>query len=353
MGRRRHPYNKGLRVAEFDYDLPDSLIAQRPLPERSAGRMLVLERGAGRWTDGAVRDLPQWVGTGDCLVVNNSRVLAARLLGRRRPGSGKAEILLLEPCPGKSGRWRALVRPGRKLLPGSVVDAAGVEIRVLEAAPDGLRTVEFPGLDAAGVERLLERHGRVPLPPYIRRPDDQEDRERYQCVFARAAGSVAAPTAGLHFDEPLLEALRLRGARVAELTLHVGLGTFRPIAAARTEDHRMHAERFELQEAAAAAIRTARRRIAVGTTCVRALEAIAARHAGAVRPASGATDLFIAPGFRFRAVDALLTNFHLPRSTLLMLVSAFAGRELVRAAYAHAVRERYRFYSYGDCMLIV
>lgn len=318
--------------------------------------MLILDRQAGSWTDAQFRDLPEQVGRGDCLAVNNSRVLAARLLGQRRPGSsagGTAEILLLEPDASGAGQWRALVRPGRKLPPGSIVDAGGAEIHILGRAPGGTRIVTFPGLDGVGVDELLEAHGHVPLPPYIRRPDDRRDRDRYQCVFARERGSVAAPTAGLHFDEALLEAVRGRGAAVAELTLHVGLGTFRPVTVERVEDHRMDAERFELRPAAAAAIQRGRRTIAVGTTSVRLLESVAARNDGAIGPMRGATDLFIAPGFRFQAVDALLTNFHLPKSTLLMLVAAFAGREFVREAYAHAVREGYRFYSYGDCMLIV
>ncbi len=351
-------YNEGLLASDFDYELPKDRIAQHPLPERSASRMLILDRQAGSWTDAQFRDLPEWVGKGDCLAVNNSRVLAARLRGRRRSRSGAtsggtAEILLLEPDGSGAGQWRALVRPGRKLAHGSIVDAGGAAIHILGRAAGGARIVTFPGLDDAAVEDLLEAHGHVPLPPYIRRPDDRRDRERYQCVFARERGSVAAPTAGLHFDEALLEELRGRGTVVAELTLHVGLGTFRPVTVERVEDHRLDAERFELGPAAAAAIQKARRTIAVGTTSVRVLESVAAGNEGAVRPMRGATDLFIAPGYRFQAVDALLTNFHLPKSTLLMLVAAFAGREFVREAYAHAVREGYRFYSYGDCMLIV
>lgn len=345
-------------ASDFDYELPQDRIAQHPLPERSASRLLILDRRAGSWTDAQFRDLPERVGKGDCLAVNNSRVLAARLRGQRRPRSrrsagGRAEILLLEPDGSGGGQWRALVRPGRKLPPGSIVDAGGAEIHILGPAPGGTRIVTFPGLDGAAVDDLLDTHGHIPLPPYIRRPDNRSDRERYQCVFAREGGSVAAPTAGLHFDEVLLRVLRGRGATVAELTLHVGLGTFRPVTVERVEDHRMDAERFELRPAAAATIQKARRTIAVGTTTVRVLESVAARSNGAMRPMRGTTDLFIAPGFQFQAVDALLTNFHLPKSTLLMLVAAFAGREFVRAAYAHAVREGYRFYSYGDCMLIV
>ena len=345
----------GLRTADFDYELPPELIAQRPLPERSAGRMLVVDRQQGSWTDARVRELPRYLNAGDCLVVNNSRVLAARLRGRREPGAGgspggAAEILVLGPEESKAGLWSALVRPSRRLREGSKIIAGGAEILMRGHGPDGIRFVEFPKLDEDGVLLLLESQGRVPLPPYIRREDDAADRERYQTLFAREAGSVAAPTAGLHFDEPLLAAIRERGATIAEITLHVGLGTFRPVAAELVEEHRMHAERYDVRPAAASVIREARRTVAVGTTCVRALESMAAAGGGALR---GATNLFIVPGFQFRSVDALLTNFHLPRSTLVMLVAAFAGRELVREAYAHAVRERYRFYSYGDCMLIL
>ena len=344
-------------ASDFDYELPQELIAQRPLAERSASRMLILDRHLGTWSDAWVRDLPDRVGEGDCLVANNSRVLAARLVGKRRPPEGgpfggAAEILVVEPEDADAGLWRALVRPSRKLRPGSLVETGWATIRVLGHAGNGMRTIEFPALDGRAVNRLLAAHGHVPLPPYIRRNDDNADRERYQTVFAREVGSVAAPTAGLHFDEPLLAALRRRGASIAEVTLHVGPGTFRPVSDERIEKHRMHAERFEVPAATADAIRGARRTIAVGTTTVRALESAAAL-GQPICPQCGATDLFITPGFRFRAVDALLTNFHLPRSTLLMLVAAFAGQDLVRRAYAHAIGQRYRFYSYGDCMLIV
>ena len=344
-------------AADFDYPLPPELIAQRPLPERSASRMLVIDRRRQAWSDCSFRNLPERLGPGDCLAVNNSRVLAARLLGRRRLPSGtlggRAEVLLIAPEAPGSGRWLALVRPGRKLPPGAVVAVGGADVRIVGIAEGGARIVDFPGAGTAGAHRLLAEHGRVPLPPYIRREDERADRERYQTVYARKDGSAAAPTAGLHFDGPMLRAVRAAGATVAEITLHVGLGTFRPVTAERVDDHALHAERFELPAGAAAALRAAHRVVAVGTTTVRTLEAVAASNAGSIRPSSGETDLFIRPGHRFRAVGALLTNFHLPRSTLLMLVAAFAGTELVLAAYEHAVRERYRFYSYGDCMLIV
>ena len=344
-------------TSDFGYELPQELIAQRPLTERSASRMLVVDRRSGTWSDAFVRELPERLGEGDCVVVNNSRVLAARLVGKRRPSEGgplggAAEILVVEPEDAAAGRWRALVRPSRKLRPGSLVETGSVTIRVLGHAGHGMRTIEFLALDSAAITRLLADRGHVPLPPYIRRDDDVSDRERYQTVFAREPGSVAAPTAGLHFDEPLLDRIRRSGADVAELTLHVGPGTFRPVSEQHVENHRMHAERFQVPEATAVALRGARRTIAVGTTVVRALET-AAEHGKPIRPQHGETDLFIAPGFRFRAVDTLLTNFHLPRSTLLMLVAAFAGEDLVSRAYAHAMHQRYRFYSYGDCMLIV
>lgn len=355
--RARPSLEWGLLAADFDYELPKRLIAQRPLPGRSDSRMLAIDRQTGTWTDSLVADLPRFFGPGDCLVVNNSRVLPARLLGTRRdsegrPGGGAAEILLLEPVATRAGLWRALVRPGKKLAPGAAVEVGGVSVRVRDRLPDGVRLVEFPGMDSAAVEHLMSEHGHMPLPPYIRRSDELADHERYQTVFARAGGSVAAPTAGLHFDSALLERVQARGATIAEITLHVGLGTFRPLSSERVEDHTMHAERFEISRPAAARIQAARRAVAVGTTAVRTLEAAAGTGRGAIRPLRGETDLFIKPGFRFQAVGALLTNFHLPRSTLLMLVAAFAGTDLMRAAYAHAVAQEYRFYSYGDCMLI-
>lgn len=315
--------------------------------------MLVLDRNAGSWTDAWFRDLPDRVGPGDCLVVNDSRVMAARLKGRRPVTGGSAEILVLGPHGESGRRWRALVRPGRRLRDGATIEVGGEVAVVREQLGDGVRVVEFPGQGPAAVESLLAEHGRVPLPPYIRRPDDEIDRERYQTVYARHNGSVAAPTAGLHFDTDLLNTVRERGAEVASITLHVGLGTFRPVSAARVEGHRMDAETFRVPAPAAASIAAARRVLAVGTTCVRALETAARTGGGPGEATAGDTDLFIVPGFRFRAVQGLLTNFHLPRSTLLMLVSALAGKELVLDAYAHAVRERYRFYSYGDCMLIL
>lgn len=319
--------------------------------------MLVIERSTGCWHDSRVRDLPDWLQAGDCMVLNDTRVIPARLEGRRVGAGGelggRAEVLLLEPDGGGRPGWRALVRPGRRLRPGSSVEVAGTRIKVLERLGSGVRRVEFEEKPEFDVERFAELHGQMPLPPYIRRGADPSDQDRYQTSYARRPGSVAAPTAGLHFDEPLLRRVRANRATVAKVTLHVGLGTFQPVRAARAEDHRMHAERFEVTSKAAAAIRASSRTVAVGTTCVRTLETVAKRGCGMVRAMRGETDLFILPGHEFRAVDALLTNFHLPRSTLLMLVAAFAGKELILDAYRHAVRHEYRFYSYGDCMLVL
>ncbi len=347
----------GVRTAEFGYALPQRLIAQRPLPERTSSRMLVVDRRSGTWSDSRVSSLPDWLRPGDCLVLNDTRVFPARLLGRRLGASGElagsAEVLLLGPADAARAAWTALVRPGRRLPPGAAVEVAGVRLRVLDRLADGVRRVEFDEGAEFDVEAFAAEHGHVPLPPYIRRAAGNADRERYQTVYAEHAGSVAAPTAGLHFDGALLGDLRAGGVGIAKITLHVGLGTFRPVNAARVEEHRMHAERFEVSARAAAALGGPGRTVAVGTTCVRALETAAARGAGVVRATRGITDLFIRPGHEFLSVDALLTNFHLPRSTLLMLVAAFAGRGLILDAYAHAVREEYRFYSYGDCMLVL
>ena len=342
-------------IADFDYGLPPALIAQEPLAKRDASRLLVLPRRAGPLEHHCFRELPDLLTPGDLLVVNRSRVLPARLLGRR-PGGGLAEILLVQPLD--DGCWEALVRPGRRLRSGDVVTVSA-ELRVhVEAGATSIEGGRRVRLDAAdgNTAAVLERAGHVPLPPYIRRPDRAEDRERYQTVYARESGSVAAPTAGLHFSSPLLERLAERGIARTEILLHVGPGTFRPVHANRVEDHRVDPERFVIPEDAAAAIRAARARggrvVAVGTTSVRALEtaALADRTVGA---GSGRTDLVIVPGFRFRVVDALVTNFHLPRSSQLLLVAAFAGRERVLAAYAEAVRAGYRFYSYGDAMLLI
>ena len=333
---------------DFDYDLPASSIAQEPAP-RGESRLLVLDR-SGPERHARIRDLPRLLRAGDLLVLNDTRVIPARLFGRRAGGGGRMELLLVERTGEQE--WNALVKPGKRARPGTAIElAADLTAEVIDKDEEGRYRLRF----SEPIEPHLERLGHVPLPPYIHRPDSPEDRERYQTVYARSPGAIAAPTAGLHFSVELLREIENAGVGIARLTLHVGIGTFKPVSAERIEDHRMDRERWEIGEEAAEAIRRTRERgarvVAVGTTVVRTLES-AARAGDEVRAGSGATELFITPGFRFQVVDALLTNFHLPRSTLLMLVSAFAGRERVLAAYQEAVREEYRFYSYGDAMLM-
>jgi S-adenosylmethionine:tRNA ribosyltransferase-isomerase len=341
-------------ISEFDYELPPELIAQQPRAERDASRLLVLDRPSGRLAHHAFSDLPALLAPGDLLVVNRSRVIPARLLGRRARG-GEGEILLVRDRG--EGRWEAMVRPGRHLRPGqrlTIDEDLSVVVESEAIAEDGRRRVRLLS-KRRDVEGALARCGHVPLPPYIRRADEPSDRERYQTVYARERGSVAAPTAGLHFTPSLLARLAERGVDRAELVLHVGPGTFQPVKVPRVEDHRVASEAYWLPPETAAALARARARggrvVAVGTTSVRALESAAGAD-GTVAAGEGETGLVVRPGHRFRAVDVLLTNFHLPRSSLLLLVAAFAGREAVLRAYAEAVRERYRFYSYGDAMLI-
>jgi S-adenosylmethionine:tRNA ribosyltransferase-isomerase len=350
-------------LADFDYHLPEELIAQQALADRAASRMLVVDRREGRWQDRQFRDLPEFLGPGDCLVLNDSRVFPARLFGhragvqalpigrgnpkRREYLSGEVEVFLLRAVSPDGRDWEVLVRPGRKLPVGERIRFAdGLEGEIVARGEFGERTVRFHGPSDLFAE--FEKIGHVPLPPYIKRPDTAADRERYQTVFARERGSVAAPTAGLHFTPEILDACRERGGAVATVTLHVGLGTFQPLHAERVEQGRLHTERYAITEENAAIMRRAARRVAVGTTSVRTIET--AWESGDL---SGETGIFIYPGYRFQAAGALLTNFHLPRTSLLLLVCAFAGTELALAAYRHAVREKYRFYSYGDCMLIV
>jgi len=336
-------------VEEFDYELPAELIAQEPLPERDASRLLVLPREQGEPQHRMMRELPALLRAGDVLVVNDARVIPARLRGRKEGTGGKVEVLLVEPLGGAD--WLALAQSSKPLRPGAGIEAHGARLTVVEARGEGEIVVRLP-LDGDALWRYLDEAGEMPLPPYIERPARAEDRERYQTIFARERGAVAAPTAGLHFTPRLLEELRGKGVRVAEVTLHVGPGTFLPVRARRVEDHRMHRERYHVPAATVDAVASARDRvIAVGTTALRTLEA--AHDGEALREGPGSTDLFITPGYRFRAVQGLLTNFHLPRSTLLMLVSAFAGLPRIRAAYREAVARRYRFFSYGDAMLIV
>ena len=359
-------------VSDFGYALPEELIAQQPLPDRAASRMLHLERSSGVWHDRSFRDLPELLPPDDLLVLNNTRVFPARLYGHRsgaraqplsprNPAArkflkGQVEILLTRQLAERD--WQALVRPGRKIGVGERLyfGAHGeLEAEVIARGDFGERTLRFAPV--ADFFAAVERLGHVPLPPYIARPDAPGDRERYQTVYASQRGSVAAPTAGLHFTREILDRLRARGTETAEVTLHVGLGTFQPVHAEHVEDHKMHSEPYSISAQAAEQLNRARaagrRMVAVGTTTVRTLEHAARQSSdGRIEPGSREAELFIYPGFDFRAVGALLTNFHLPQSTLLMLVSAFAGREPLLAAYRHAVEQKYRFYSYGDCMFI-
>jgi S-adenosylmethionine:tRNA ribosyltransferase-isomerase len=340
------------RTADFDYQLPPSLIAQDPLPDRGASRLLILDRATGAIRHGRFGDLVELVAPEDVVVLNVSRVIPARLHGRRGPG-GKAELLLVRELT--DGTWLAMGHPGGKLKPGRrVTFGPDSTVEIVEVLGGGLRRVKFTGpLDARAT---LDRYGEVPLPPYIRRTPRPEDRERYQTVYATHDGSVAAPTAGLHFTPELLDRLRAKGVALAEVDLHVGPGTFKPVETDDLARHAMHAEPYRVSDRAAASInerRNAGGRVwAVGTTVVRTLETLA-RDGGGIAPGAGETRLFIHPPYAFRAVDRLLTNFHLPRSTLLMLACAFGGYENVMRAYGEAVREEYRFYSYGDAMAIV
>ncbi|HEX8384961.1 MAG TPA: tRNA preQ1(34) S-adenosylmethionine ribosyltransferase-isomerase QueA [Rubricoccaceae bacterium] len=347
-------------LAAYDFELPPDLIAQRPPERRDGARMLVLDRATGALSDRHFADLPALVRPGDAVVTNDTRVVPARLVGRRA-GGGAAELFLVRRLG--PGEWSCLARPGRKLGAGAVVSFDGGLGAVIESVDaDGRRRVRFtlegaPFPDVATETAALDAAGRMPLPKYVARErPDPADRERYQTVFARARGAVAAPTAGLHFTPETFEQLRARGASLASVTLHVGYGTFEPVRAVDLREHAVAEEDVEVGEEAASAVRAARaaggRVLAVGTTTTRALESAAAR-TGAVEPFRGPTGLTVVPGYTFRAVDALLTNFHLPKSSLLVLVGAFAGREAVMEAYRHAVAARYRFYSYGDCMLVV
>jgi S-adenosylmethionine:tRNA ribosyltransferase-isomerase len=336
-------------TSDFDYELPAASIAQEA-PPRGESRLLVLDREGGD-RHSRVRDLPRLLRPGDLLVLNDTRVIPARLFGRRPGWTGKMELLLVERLTERE--WDALVKPGRRARPGTVIELGeNLSAEVIAKREDGRHLLRF----SEPVEDHLERLGHVPLPPYIRRPDTPEDRERYQTVYARSPGAVAAPTAGLHFTQSLLEEIAAAGIEIAKVTLHVGIGTFKPVKAEQVEDHRMESERYEIGEEAAAAIRRTReqggRIVAVGTTVVRTLESAALAGGGEVLAGAGSTDIFITPGFQFQVVDALLTNFHLPCSTLLMLVSAFAGRERILASYEEAIQKSYRFYSYGDAMLV-
>jgi S-adenosylmethionine:tRNA ribosyltransferase-isomerase len=364
-----------MRLSELDYTLPHELIAQRPLPERDSSRMLILDRCSGRWEDRKFVDLSGLLRGDELLVFNNARVLPARLFGQRagvhsqRPSrktarehlSGTVEIFLTRQV--RENEWQALVRPGRKMLVGErvIIGTGELEAEIVSRGDLGLRTVRLESTNHASVAANIEKLGHVPLPPYIDRPDEDSDRERYQTVFARRPGAVAAPTAGLHFTPEILQRIRERGCETCEVTLDVSLGTFQPVHTEILEEHKIHSEAYEIGAEACEKICAAKQQkrplLAIGTTVVRTLEDAAARASaeGAkklLRVGRQEAQLFIVPGHKFQVVDQLLTNFHLPKSTLLALVAAFAGREKILAAYQHAVQERYRFYSYGDCMLI-
>jgi len=369
-------------VSDFDFQLPEDLIAQEPLPDRASARLLHLDHNSGDLQDRNFRDFSQFLRPSDLLVLNNTRVIPARLFGHRgglhsQPLShnnlamrnflhGRVEVFLTKQLRSEPPTWECLVRPGRKLRTGerlSFGEGTPFELRaeIVEHREFGERTVRFDPVP--DFLTRIEKLGHMPLPPYIHRKDEPGDREQYQTVFAQTAGSVAAPTAGLHFTPEILEAIRCRGVEIVKLTLHVGLGTFQPVRTEIVEEHKLHTETYEIGEEAAERVNRAkkegRRVVAVGTTTVRTLE-FAAHEDGTILPQHGEADIFIYPGWRgntarnggFRVVNALLTNFHLPKSTLLMLVSAFAGREKVLHAYDHAVQQRYRFFSYGDCMFI-
>jgi len=383
-----------MKVADFEFSLPAELVAQTAAP-RGTSRLLVLDRANGDVTHATIRDLPCFVRAGDLLVANDTRVFPARLLGRRVPSGGAVECLLLshepsmlardlpsdQPQPKASPKaeaqrakaeggshangvgqiWTALMHPGQKLKPGALARFEGAEgvlmAEVLARQYFGRRRIRLWVERGPGIDALVDAMGHVPLPPYIHREDTPEDRQRYQTVFAEHRGSIAAPTAGLHFDEPLLAAIDAARIERASITLHVGYGTFKPVRVEDVEAHEVEAERYEISERAAHAINRAldqhRRIVAVGTTTTRALEDAVRRGNGRIATGAAEADIFIYPGFDFRVISGLLTNFHLPRSSLLMLVSAFAGRERVLAAYHDAVEQRYRFYSYGDAMLVI
>jgi S-adenosylmethionine:tRNA ribosyltransferase-isomerase len=353
------------RMSDFDYDLPQELIAQTPIEPRDSSRLLIVNRSSGTLDHRYFHDIGDYLRPGDLLIANQSRVIPARLLGQRLETGGAVEILLLAERPDLGpDHWETLVRPGRRLREGTRIGFGDehsqdpmLQAEILHRTDAGGRIVRFWTGNASNiaVRDLIERLGRMPLPPYIH--ETLADPERYQTVYARISGSAAAPTAGLHFTPHLLEDLRRQGVRVGFVTLHVGLDTFRPVESEDYREHKMHSEMIDLDAPTAELIRETRkaggRVVAVGTTAVRVLESVASFSDGEIQPYSGSTRLFITPGYRFQVVDAMITNFHLPRSTLLLLVSAFARKQLIEEAYQEAIRERYRFFSFGDAMLIV
>jgi S-adenosylmethionine:tRNA ribosyltransferase-isomerase len=338
-----------LQVSDFYYELPEELIAQQPPAERGSSRMLVVSRDRGEFHDDQFPNFAQYIRPGDCLVLNDTRVFPARLHGRRNHTAGAAvEVFLIRPA-GVENVWHALVKPGKRAHVGDrILFAPEFSGEIVEDGEFGERVIRFD--TPRPIEEVIDQFGETPLPPYIHRKPDDADRERYQTVFARHRGSIAAPTAGLHFTPEILDQVRARGAEIAYVTLHVGLGTFAPLRQSDVSKIELHEESFELKESECEKMRAARRIICCGTTTVRTLETAMLR--SGLHAQQGETNLFIHPGFHFRATGAMLTNFHLPESSLLMLVSAFGGRELILRAYQHAVRERYRFFSYGDCMFI-
>jgi S-adenosylmethionine:tRNA ribosyltransferase-isomerase len=351
-----------MHISEFDYDLPPELIAREPVRPRDTSRMMILDRKTGKWRDSTFRELPALLNPSDVLVINNTRVIRARVQGRlERAGGTSRDVEVLFASPAEGGAWEVMCRPGKRIRNGDRIVFAGGELEGTfgDATKLGLRylylTPDRSGKAADRVIPFLNAHGHVPLPPYMERDDTSADTVEYQTIFARTPGAVAAPTAGLHFTDDVFAALRARGIEVVSLTLHVGVGTFIPVRTDDPREHMLKPERFELSEESAARLNAARdagrRIIAVGTTSTRTLEHVVQKH-GRFVSGSGEADLYILPGHEFSAVGGLLTNFHLPKSTLLMLVSAFASREKIFSAYRHAIEERYRFYSYGDCMFI-
>lgn len=361
MSRDPEGFVPGTRVSDYEYGLPAHRVARYPTHRRDQSRLLVVDRSSDSIRDLRFQDLPSLLSAGDVLVLNESRVLPVRLLGRK-PTGAPSEIFLLKPLPDEEGgdedlsrKWEALVRPGGKLKPGRIVEVSpDLKVEILDSTPEGGRLVRL--VTDLSPREALERYGHVPLPPYIEREDEPLDRERYQTVYARDPGSVAAPTAGLHFTDDLLDDLALRGVGIAKITLHVGVGTFRPVEVDDPALHTMHSERFSIPASTAQQVNLCRTEggkvWAVGTTVVRTLES-ATGEDGRVRPGASETNLFIRPPYRFKVVDRLVTNFHLPRSTLLMLVSALAGYDRIMEAYAEAIERGYRFYSYGDAMVVL
>ena len=344
-----------MHIDLFDYTLPEELIAQSPTENRSESRLMVIDRKTGSVNHKKFYDVLDYLEKGDCLVLNNSRVLPARLLGQKAETGGKVEFLLTKRLNGDL--WETMVRPGKRVKPGDVIvfsEDPKLSAVIRDFSEDGTRTAEFQY--SGNFMEVLSMVGRMPLPPYIQRQSKEEDKERYQTVYSKKEGSVAAPTAGLHITESLLEEIRKKGIHLAYVTLHVGIGTFRPVKSENIEDHKMHFEEYEISDEAATLINTTKQKggriVAVGTTSTRTLES-AAGETGIVKAGSGRTDIFIYPGYRFRVIDSLITNFHLPKSTLLMLISALYDRTAILEAYRIAVAEQYRFFSYGDAMLIL